>query len=355
MALSANISSDIDFGKVPFNVNFRVENLYYDSEISGFLWQFGDGQTSTQQNPQHVYSTYGLHTVVLTVFGISGETHVEIEPDLIKGLKLDFRAEIIPKSDRYTVLFVNEASIPPGYTVLGWEWDFGDGSVISEESSPTHDYVLRGNFNVVQSVTVLSPDDVETTFTCRKSNLISRDPVFYNTCNKFLCMGWVKKPTFSPTEEPLYPFAISDPDYQVIGSNDALKFAIEKEGSDYRLSFMGAKTKLINKTIKVNLGDDAWHSLVYTCYTDDGHMRFLVDGVDVPFEQGFNTDGYTFDIAHGETSRPGGGNVWAPYLYEAGQGIMLFNWRFKAGLNISDTWLAMLLEEDKQYLGTNNG
>lgn len=35
--------------------------------ITSYLWDFGDGQTSTQQNPSHTYSTAGNKTVSLTV------------------------------------------------------------------------------------------------------------------------------------------------------------------------------------------------------------------------------------------------------------------------------------------------
>jgi hypothetical protein len=350
MAISANIDADINFGRVPFVVNLNAVNLVDSEDISGYYWQFGDGQTSTQKNPSHTYKSYGDHTVSLTVTSFSGDTNVDIEADFIRGLQIDFREEIIVKQDRYTVLFINESQIPTGYSVDSWEWDFGDGSIFSEEYSPSHDYVSRGRFSPTLNAVVSGPGGFQETFSITKDNLIVRDPRVYNTCNKFLCIGWVRKPSFSASGSPLYPFVTSDIYYRVLDSEDAIKFAILKDGEDYRLEFMGAKTKIINKNIGIDLADGKWHSLVYTCIKDDGTMRFLIDGVDVPNEDGFNSDGYTFSIAHGETSRPGGGNLWSPYLYESGQGIQLYNWRFKAGLNIPDLWLNELLDTLRRLL-----
>jgi len=38
-----------------------------DGTVSAWAWDFGDGETSTQQNPVHTYSDRGRYDVVLTV------------------------------------------------------------------------------------------------------------------------------------------------------------------------------------------------------------------------------------------------------------------------------------------------
>jgi PKD repeat protein len=38
-------------------------------EITSWLWNFGDGKTSTEQNPTNYYSSDGYYTVTLTVTG----------------------------------------------------------------------------------------------------------------------------------------------------------------------------------------------------------------------------------------------------------------------------------------------
>lgn len=51
-------------GSVPFNVVFT--DLSTNAPTS-WLWDFGDGYTSTQQNPTHQYATDGVYSVTLTV------------------------------------------------------------------------------------------------------------------------------------------------------------------------------------------------------------------------------------------------------------------------------------------------
>ncbi|MCI0451102.1 MAG: PKD domain-containing protein, partial [Candidatus Latescibacteria bacterium] len=66
----ANFTADIRTGSPPLVVQFTDE-----SNVSGataWLWRFGDGSTSDEQNPSHVYSVPGPHTVNLTVSGPAG-------------------------------------------------------------------------------------------------------------------------------------------------------------------------------------------------------------------------------------------------------------------------------------------
>jgi PKD repeat protein len=43
-------------------------------KIASWKWEFGDGETSTEQNPIHTYTKAGAFTVVLTVTGADGAT-----------------------------------------------------------------------------------------------------------------------------------------------------------------------------------------------------------------------------------------------------------------------------------------
>ncbi len=55
----------------------------YRSVITSWNWNFGDGQTSTQQNPSHIYTSDGNYTVSLTV-GDGTSENVETKIDYIK-------------------------------------------------------------------------------------------------------------------------------------------------------------------------------------------------------------------------------------------------------------------------------
>ena len=66
-------------GPSPLSVNFTDQSI---GEITSWLWDFGDGETSTEQNPSHTYIDPGTYTVSLTVTG-PGESDTEIKNDYI--------------------------------------------------------------------------------------------------------------------------------------------------------------------------------------------------------------------------------------------------------------------------------
>lgn len=76
------------FGKAPLVIQFSDLSEVDDTEITSWLWDFGDGNTSTQQNPTHIYTEAGLYTVSLTVGDgdISDEAEYE---DVIEVFSLD--------------------------------------------------------------------------------------------------------------------------------------------------------------------------------------------------------------------------------------------------------------------------
>lgn len=55
-----------------FQVQFQDLSTQQNGTITNWLWDFGDGTTSTQQNPTHTYQSYGKHNVKLTVTNSAG-------------------------------------------------------------------------------------------------------------------------------------------------------------------------------------------------------------------------------------------------------------------------------------------
>ncbi len=60
----ADFSANTTSGTVPLTVQFSDESL---GTVTSWLWSFGDGSTSTAQNPSHTYTATGSYTVSLTV------------------------------------------------------------------------------------------------------------------------------------------------------------------------------------------------------------------------------------------------------------------------------------------------
>ena len=75
----ANFTADTVRGPLPLSVNFSDQST---GSINSWAWSFGDGGSSTAQDPSHTYSSSGTYTVSLTVTGPGG-SDTETKPDYI--------------------------------------------------------------------------------------------------------------------------------------------------------------------------------------------------------------------------------------------------------------------------------
>jgi PKD repeat protein len=66
---AANFTASATSGVAPLAMNFTSTST---GSITNYSWSFGDGTSSTAQNPSHVYSAAGSYTVSLTVTGSGG-------------------------------------------------------------------------------------------------------------------------------------------------------------------------------------------------------------------------------------------------------------------------------------------
>jgi len=117
--------------------------------INEWLWEFGDGATSTKENPTHFYARPGTYTVTLTVTGPGGtDIKTRVDHIVVKNAgKIDFDYKIEQNCEFTKVKFEDLSS-----NVWSWEWDFGDGTT-STEQNPTHIYTISGTFLVTLKVT----------------------------------------------------------------------------------------------------------------------------------------------------------------------------------------------------------
>jgi PKD repeat protein len=78
--VTANFSASVIQGQVPLEVKFTNQTTgQYDTA----LWDFGDGQTSSEIAPTHTYQTRGSYTVSLSVSGPYGESKM-VKTNLIQ-------------------------------------------------------------------------------------------------------------------------------------------------------------------------------------------------------------------------------------------------------------------------------
>lgn len=151
-SLIANFTTNKTNGIPPFAVAFTDTST---GPPMSWNWNFGDGQTSTEQNPVHVYNRGSVFSVSLNVTknGVSNTIikdgyidTMNLPPDTaIPGFTSDVMSGDLP-------LVVNFVGSSTGGNVDNWSWDFGD-SQTSTQQNPVHTYSSRGNYSVSLSVT----------------------------------------------------------------------------------------------------------------------------------------------------------------------------------------------------------
>jgi PKD repeat protein len=128
-------------------------------DVTSWDWDFGDGGTSTAQNPTHQYSSAGDYTVTLTVTGSCGsDSEVKTGYIHVDGPPVaDFYGSPTSGEAPLTVNFYDQST----GQVTSWDWDFGDGG-FSSAQNPTYQYADAGDYTVTLTVTGPCGSDVET-------------------------------------------------------------------------------------------------------------------------------------------------------------------------------------------------
>jgi PGF-pre-PGF domain-containing protein len=139
----ANFTGNCTTGHQPLNVAFTDTST---GVRTSWAWDFGDGNTSQSQNPEHEYSAVGSYSVTLTVANEEGsnqtrkENYITVLP---QPPSANFYSDVTSGNAPLKVQFCDTSTGAPG----SWNWDFGDGST-STEQNPLHTYYEAGTFNV---------------------------------------------------------------------------------------------------------------------------------------------------------------------------------------------------------------
>lgn len=168
-APTAAFTSDKTTGCFPLSVSFTDGSGANSGTIASWFWDFGDGNTSTQQNPSHVYNGAGNFTVTLRVTNSSGCTKTVTKSQYINvasGVTASFTNSDPGACAAPSVVNFTNTSTGPG--PLAYTWTFGDGSN-GNLLNPTHTYGANGSYDVMLAVT--SPQGC--TDTVRKPALIN--------------------------------------------------------------------------------------------------------------------------------------------------------------------------------------
>ncbi|RYZ25852.1 MAG: PKD domain-containing protein, partial [Sphingobacteriales bacterium] len=145
---TASFSAGTTTGCAPNSISFADLSSAPGSSITGWLWNFGDGGTSTDQNPTHVYQTPGYYDVTLQITSSQGCRSSSIRSRYIRivpGVVANF-AQVPANTCEapYSLVFSNQSSGPGN---LSYAWDLGNG-VTSTIQNPSSVYSTAGTYPV---------------------------------------------------------------------------------------------------------------------------------------------------------------------------------------------------------------
>ncbi|MBI3510101.1 MAG: gliding motility-associated C-terminal domain-containing protein [Bacteroidetes bacterium] len=148
----AGLSGDSLQGCVPLCVNFSDLSTLASGTINQWSWNFGDANTSTQQNPTHCYITAGVYTITLTVSSTSGCANTITMTNYVNVFTnpiADFSASPQPTTELDATIYFTDQSI----NATTWSWSFGDTTNASSLlQNPSYTYGGSGCYPVVLSV-----------------------------------------------------------------------------------------------------------------------------------------------------------------------------------------------------------
>lgn len=160
-----DFSSDTTTGcSTPFEVNFINQSIGSNLVYS---WSFGDGNSSTNENPTHSYADHGVYTISLTATNTDGCSNTLIETDYINvaQTQADFLPDVFGFCQPLEVNFADSST--SATNIVSWEWDFGDGGTSSLQN-PNYVYQDTGIFDVSLVIT----NDLGCTDTLTRTNFI---------------------------------------------------------------------------------------------------------------------------------------------------------------------------------------
>jgi len=137
-------------GAEPLTVKFTSPSVEsFGNTVTNWNWAFGDGATSTAQNPSHTYTTTGSFTPGLTAYSTHGSAALAVTGlGTITVTNPALNVSTIPSTGLapLTVQFASPSVDSGGNTVTNWNWSFGDGGT-STEQNPVHVYKTVGSYS----------------------------------------------------------------------------------------------------------------------------------------------------------------------------------------------------------------
>ncbi len=152
-----------------YTMGMCPEILFFDASVGAgpndpivsWIWDFGDGNVSTTQNPTNVYQSNGMYSVCLIIQTASGcfstycdsiQINCITQPSCLAGYQ-------------YTLANCPSVSFFDGSSssgnIISWDWSFGDGGTDNNQN-PSHTYTANGNY--LACLTIMTDDSCTNTY-----------------------------------------------------------------------------------------------------------------------------------------------------------------------------------------------
>lgn len=147
-----------------------------------WLWDFGDGNTSTQQHPTHTYAAPGNYNVKLTVttsLNCPDDTTIQVTVEDVPQPAFN-----VVRGCTGTPTAFTDVSVITFGSIGSWFWDFGDGNT-STNQNPTNVYAVGGTYTV-KLIATSSGGCVDS---MSRQIFIPTSPTADLTMDTFVCFG----------------------------------------------------------------------------------------------------------------------------------------------------------------------
>ena len=242
-------------GLYAYRFNAEIDSTF--GSVSSVAWDFGDGNTSSELNPVHVYDISSGQTMKTCSLSVSYSTGCQVSSYQIINVGSNCYSSFSEQVSGYESQFT--LNQPPTGN-RSYSWDFGDG-YYSNQAEPDHVYSDSGIYTVILTVS-------EGGGTCqsfyKRNVLINSNECFTNCGYEPIALqtnndwsqyrhmavdyiddegqrwsseyGFQPPESFISLEEPMEPFIINEsgmPTYKVNGSVRCILFSPDRSDSIY--------------------------------------------------------------------------------------------------------------------------
>lgn len=279
------VSSTALFNYTQDSCSTTITFINQSVNSNSYIWNFGDGNSSTITNPSHSYTSAGTFNVVLTSNGVCNTDTQSVSINVTLPTLAIPGFSVTQNTCGDSISFLNSST---GYTTI--LWDFGDGNT-SNQINPTHAYSTPGNYQVQLLVSNSCNDSTQLINVSVPDNSINGTANISSiTCNTVQFQNQI-------TNATNYLWTFGDG----TTSTDPSPFHTYSTPGNYNISFNASNscTDTII-TIAVTIND----------YSITGNIAVIQDSCNLTItysSQLNNATGFTWDFGDGNTAQVNSG------------------------------------------------